>query len=306
MYDVIIIGSGPAGLSAGLYAKRAELNVLVIEKLPLSGGQIINTNDVDNYIGLPNTSGFDLAQKFRQHAESLGVEFQTADVSKIEDKGDFKTVSCENGQQFESKTIVIASGAKSRKLGVPGEQELTGRGVSYCATCDGAFYKNKTAAVVGGGDVALEDAIYLSRVCSKVYLIHRRDEFRGAKKLAENVKRLGNVEILWNTTVERLNGDKRLESAVIKNKLSNDEKNLELDGIFIAVGTDPNSEIVKDFVKMDKRGYIIAGEDCKTNVPGVFAAGDVRTKPIRQIITAASDGATCIYSAEEYIMSNAD
>lgn len=306
MYDVIIIGSGPAGLSAALYAKRAELDVLVIEKLPLSGGQIINTNDVDNYIGLPNISGFDLAQKFRQHADSLGVEFQTADVSKIEDKDGFKMVSCENGQQFESKTIVIASGAKSRKLGVPGEQELTGRGVSYCATCDGAFYKNKTVAVVGGGDVALEDAVYLSRVCSRVYLIHRRDEFRGAKRLAENVKRLDNVEILWNTTVERLNGDKRLESAVIKNKLNNDEKKLALDGIFIAVGTDPNSEIVKDFVKTDKRGYVIAGEDCKTSVPGVFAAGDVRTKPIRQIITAASDGATCIYSAEEYIMLNAD
>lgn len=306
MHDIIIIGSGPAGLSAALYAKRAELDVLVLEKLPLSGGQIINTNDVDNYIGLPNISGFDLAQKFRQHVDSLGVEFRTAAVNKIEDKGGFKTISCEDGQQFESKTIVIATGARSKTLGVPGERELTGRGVSYCATCDGAFYKNKTTAVIGGGDVALEDAVYLSRVCKKVYVIHRRDEFRGAKRLAESVKKLPNVEILWNTTVEALNGDKRLESAQIKNKLSQETENLELDGIFIAVGTDPNSEIAKKLVQTDGGGYIVAGEDCKTSVPGIFAAGDVRTKPIRQVVTAVSDGAACIYSAEEYIMLNAD
>lgn len=301
MYDVIIIGSGPAGLSAALYAKRAMLDTLVIEKMPLSGGQIINTSDVDNYIGMPGIGGFELAQVFRQHVDRYNVPFKTADVLSLEDNGEYKTVILQSGERLDAKTVIIATGAKNRTLGAIGEAELTGKGVSYCATCDGGFYKNKTVAVVGGGDVALEDAIYLSRICQKVYVIHRRDEFRGAKILADKVKSLENIEIIWNATVEKINGEDRLKSIVLKDKTSTSLKELTLDGLFIAVGTVPNSSIAQGIAQLDSGGYIIADESCKTSTDGIFAAGDVRTKQVRQVITAAADGACAVAAAEKYL-----
>lgn len=301
MYDVIIIGSGPAGLSAAVYAKRAMLKAVVIEQLPLSGGQIINTNDVDNYLGLPGIGGFELAQKFRSHADELGVEFINASVLNVRDKGFDKEVSLNNGEVLNANALIVATGAKNRLLGVPGEKELTGKGVSYCATCDGAFYKEKTVAVVGGGDVALEDAIYLSRICKKVYVIHRRDSFRGAKYLGDKLTKLENVEILWDSVVEKINGDGKVSSVNIRNVKKDESENLELDGVFIAVGISPNSELVRELVYCDDNGYIKADESCKTSLPGIFAVGDVRTKPLRQVVTAVSDGAVSIMSAERYL-----
>ena len=207
-----------------------------------------------------------------------------------------------SGERLDSKAVVIATGAKNRSLGVSGENEFIGKGVSYCATCDGGFYRNKTVAVVGGGDVALEDAIYLSRICQKVYVIHRRDKFRGAKILADKVKSLDNIEIIWNAAVEKINGADRLQSIVLKDKISGSRKELALDGLFIAVGTVPNSGIAQEIAQLDSGGYIIADESCKTSADGIFAAGDVRTKQVRQVITAASDGACAIDSVEKYLV----
>ena len=300
MYDLIIIGSGPAGLTAAIYAARAELKTKVIEKAPLSGGQIINTYEVDNYPGFPGITGFDLSVKFREHCDKLGVEFVTGEVTSFQVEGKNKKVILDNNEEFLAKTVLIANGAQYRKLLVPGEAELTGMGVSYCATCDGAFFRNKTVAVVGGGDVAVEDAIFLARLCKHVYVIHRRDEFRAAKVLSTRLMGLENVTILWDTVVDEIRGDEMVSSIKITNKKTKEEQELEVAGIFIAVGMVPNSTIYKDIVATDEGGYIIASENCETNIPGVFAAGDIRTKQLRQIITAASDGANAITAVERY------
>lgn len=302
MYDVVIIGSGPAGLSAALYAKRAMLNALVIEKQPISGGQIINTDDVDNYIGLPKINGFDLAEKFREHTLSFGAEFLHGEVTNISAKGKIKVLTLNNGTKIETKTIIIATGTENRNLGVPGEEKFKGRGVSYCATCDGAFFRNKTVAVVGGGDVALEDAIYLARICKMVYLIHRRDEFRAARLLQSNLKKFDNITLLFDTVVTEIQGDAKAENIALKNVKSGDERNLKADGVFIAVGTLPKSQLVKGILELDSSGYIIADETGKTSEDGIFAAGDVRTKQLRQVVTATADGANCITSIEKYLL----
>lgn len=300
IYDVVIIGSGAAGLTAAVYGKRAELNMIVIEKEPASGGQILNTYEVDNYPGLPGINGYDLGMKFREHAEKLGAEFANDEVLRIESSGeDFHVVGEE--RIYETKTVIIATGAHHRKLSVVGEEELTGMGVSYCATCDGAFFRNKVAAVVGGGDVAIEDAIFLSRMCKKVYLIHRRDVLRGAKTLQTQLFGLENVEIIWDTMVEGIEGGDQVESLTLKNDKTGEMSRLAVDGVFIAVGINPQSEAFNSLVEMD-HGYIKAGEDCETNVPGIFAAGDVRTKQLRQISTAVSDGANAITSVERYLI----
>ena len=217
LYDVIIIGSGPAGLSAAIYAERAKLKTLVLEKAPMSGGQILNTYEVDNYPGIPGVGGFDLGSKFRAHADAVGCQFATAEVLEIKNEADHKVIVTDK-ETYQTKTIILASGATHRTLGVPGEEELMGMGVSYCATCDGAFFKGKTTAVVGGGDVALEDALFLARLCKKVYLIHRRDEFRGAKVLQERVKTSENIEILWDTVIEQIQGEDQVESLSLYNK----------------------------------------------------------------------------------------
>lgn len=300
VHDLIIVGSGPAGLSAAIYAQRAELDTIVIEKNMMSGGQILNTYEVDNYPGLPGISGFDLGVKLREHADKLGASFKEDTVTAAELSGDVKKLVCEN-ETYEAKSIIIATGAHHRTLGVPGETVLTGAGVSYCATCDGAFFKGKVTAVIGGGDVALEDAIFLARMCKKVYVIHRRDELRGAKSLQNKLLSLDNTEVIWDTVVEEICGGGKVEYLKLLNKKTGKKEELPVDGVFVAVGIEPDSKEFKELLQTDSQGYIAAGEDGKTSVPGVFAAGDVRTKGLRQVITAASDGANCITGVERYL-----
>jgi thioredoxin reductase (NADPH) len=304
IYDLIIIGSGPAGLCAAIYAQRAKLSCITIERNYMSGGQVINTYEVDNYPGLPGINGFDMAQQFRAHAEKLGAEFVEAEVKKIELlEDDVKKIVTEN-DCFYAKSIIIATGAKHRTLSVKGEEELAGMGVSYCATCDGAFFKNKTVAVVGGGDVAVEDAIFLARACEKVYLIHRRDELRAAKVLQEAALAEEKIVPIWNSVVTEITGEDKVESIKLQNVTTKEAKELSVDGIFVAVGIQPNTELFEEILNLDKNGYIEAGEDCKTSVEGIFVAGDVRTKPLRQIITAAADGANAVTSVQEYLIQN--
>lgn len=300
VYDVIVIGAGPAGLAAGIYGKRAGYNILVLDTSSISGGQILNTYEVDNYPGIPGVSGTELADAMKKHCEKLGVEFARGRVSSIVDNGEIKELITKK-EKFQTKTVIVATGATNRKLGCPGEDEFSGMGVSYCATCDGAFFKDKVVAVVGGGDVALEDAAYLARTCKKVYLIHRRDEFRGAVVLQNQIKSLDNVELVLDSTVESIIGKDSVEKLLIKNKKTDEEKELEVEGVFIAVGTVPNTKTISGLPSLDDRGYIIAGETCETNIPGVFAAGDVRTKQLRQVITATADGANAITSITNYL-----
>lgn len=299
-YDLAIIGSGPAGLSAAVYAKRAMLDTVVIEKEPFSGGQIVNTYEVDNYLGIPQVNGYDLAVKFEEHAKRLGAQFVEGTVSSIE-VGEKEKKLILNNKEITAKAIIVAAGAEHRRLGVKGEEEFMGLGVSYCATCDGAFFREKTVAVVGGGDVALEDALFLARGCKKVYLIHRRDEFRGAKILQEQVKKQSNIEILYQTIVTEITGEEQVTGANIENVTTKEKGKLELDGIFVAVGTKPQTEPYKGLLSMDEGGYIIADETGVTNIPGIFVAGDSRKKQLRQIITAAADGANCVTSVEKYL-----
>lgn len=301
IYDVIILGSGPAGLSAAIYAQRARLNTLVIEEKPLSGGQILDTYEVDNYPGLQGIGGFELGMKFREHADTLGVTFHTAQVQKVQAAGNLKEVVTEK-ETFQTKSVIVATGATHRKLEVQGEEELVGAGVSYCATCDGAFFKGKTVAVVGGGDVALEDALFLARGCEKVYLIHRRDEFRGAKVLQEQVQKTENITVLWNSEVKEIQGENKVEKILLHNNIEETDTTLEVQGIFIAVGIQPNNDAVKEVVTVDEQGYVKALEDTVTSEPGIFAAGDVRTKQLRQVITAAADGANAVTSVERYLL----
>ncbi len=300
MYDAIIIGSGPAGLAAAIYGKRACLDILVLEKHPMSGGQILNTYEVDNYPGLPGLSGMELGEKLRDHAERMEVSFSLEEVTGIEKSGTGYLVLTNSGR-YESRAVILAMGADHRKLLVPGEEELRGMGVSYCATCDGAFFRDKITAVVGGGDVALEDALFLARICKKVYLIHRRDELRGAGVLQERVRRADNIEILWNTQVEEILGEDMVRAVRLYDKKKDSRSELLVNGIFVAVGITPNSRLAQGLVELDEKGYIRAGEDCAASLPGIFAAGDIRTKQLRQVITAASDGANAIASTEAYL-----
>ncbi len=301
IYDLIIIGSGPAGLSAAIYGKRAGLDLLVLEKQPMSGGQVLNTYEVDNYLGLPGINGFDMGMQFREHADKMGAQFVEADVMEVILEDGLKKVITDAGT-FQARTLILASGAEHARLGVPGEEELAGMGVSYCATCDGAFFKNRTVAVVGGGDVAVEDAIFLARTCEKVYLIHRRDELRAADVLQKTLFALPNVEILWNHVVERICGEDATESLQVKNLQTGETGSLLVAGVFIAVGIVPQTQIFDGLVEKNAGGYIMAGEDCVTSAEGIFAAGDCRTKNLRQIITAVADGANAATSAWSYLL----
>ncbi len=303
MYDLIIIGSGPAGLSAAVYGMRGGLKLLVVEKAPMSGGQVLNTYEVDNYLGMPGINGFDMGMQFRAHADKLGVEFREGSVTSIENRQEKKLVTVD-GEVLEAKTVILATGAQHAHLNVPGEEKLTGMGVSYCATCDGAFFRGKTVAVAGGGDVALEDAIYLARTCEKVYLIHRRDELRGAQVLQQELMALPNVEFLYSHVVEEIQGEEKVDNLRVKNLKTGNSSDLAVDGIFVAVGIHPDTELVRSMVHCDENGYILAGEDCTTDVPGLYAAGDIRRKPIRQIVTAVADGANAAVSAGKFINNN--
>ena len=305
VYDVIIIGSGPAGLAAGVYAKRARLSSIIIEKEYMSGGQILNTYEVDNYPGMPGINGFDLGMKLREHCEKLGAEFVTAEVQKVAlaEDGQTKLVETET-ETYQAKTVILAMGARHRLLEVPGEEEFSGMGVSYCATCDGAFFKDRVTAVVGGGDVAVEDALFLARGCEKVYLIHRRDSLRAAAVLQEKAMKDEKIEILWDTVVTGIQGHEQVESIGLRNKKTGEERKLSVDGVFVAVGNEPNSKIVTELLHLDKNGYISADETGTTEVPGVFAAGDIRTKQLRQIVTAVSDGANAVTSVQNYLNSH--
>ena len=298
MYDLIIIGAGPAGLSAAVYGKRAGLDLVVIEQTPMSGGQVLNTYEVDNYLGLPGINGFDLGTKFREHTDKMDVTFIKEKVTAIHNNGQTKAVETASGTVYEAKSLILAAGAEHALLQVPGEQEWKGRGVSYCATCDGAFFKGRDVAVVGGGDVAVEDAVYLARMCRKVYLIHRRDSLRAAKILQEKLFACENVEILWNCTVSKIFGNDLVEGVTLCQKQEEQEKDLAVEGVFIAVGMHPCTEAFAGTVVCDEKGYLVAGEDCVTDVPGIFAAGDIRTKALRQIVTAVADGACAVSSVE--------
>lgn len=300
MYDIIIIGSGPAGLSAAIYAQRACLDTIVIEKNGISGGQVLNTWEVDNYPGFPGVTGFELSRQFREHANKLGARVVQDEVVQVELSGNVKKVVCEE-ETYEARCVILASGAHHRTLEVPGEEELRGAGVSYCATCDGAFFRGRTVAVVGGGDTALEDAIFLARMCEKVYIVHRRDKLRGAKRLQERLQALENIEFVWNSETVAIEGNAQVEALRLRQTKTGEEKRLDVDGVFIAVGIAPESELYAGQLELDEQGYIRADESGQTSVPGVFAAGDVRTKALRQILTAASDGANCVASAERYL-----
>ena len=300
MYHIIIIGSGPAGLSAAIYAQRACLDTIVIEKNGISGGQVLNTWEVDNYPGFPGVTGFELSRQFREHANKLGARVVQDEVVQVELSGNVKKVVCEE-ETYEARCVILASGAHHRTLEVPGEEELRGAGVSYCATCDGAFFRGRTVAVVGGGDAALEDAIFLARMCEKVYIVHRRDKLRGAKRLQERLQALENIEFVWNSETVAIEGNAQVEALRLRQTQTGEERRLDVDGVFIAVGIAPESELYAGQLELDEQGYIRADESGQTSVPGVFAAGDVRTKALRQILTAASDGANCVASAERYL-----
>lgn len=302
IYDIIIIGSGTAGLTAAIYGARAGKRILVLEAKAY-GGQIIETAEIENYPGIKNVSGYEFAENLFNQATDLGVEIVFEQVTKVVLEDNLKKVVTDDNE-YTGVILIIASGLKKRKLGIEREEELTGKGVSYCATCDGAFYRDKVTAVNGGGNTAVSEALYLSDICSKVYLIHRRDTFRAEEGLVEKAKQKANIEILFNSEITGLHGDEHLSEITVINKETDEENNLSVDGVFVCIGQLPQNDYLNGLVELDDYGYINAGEDCTTNVKGIFAAGDCRTKNIRQLVTAASDGAVAAVQACEMIRSD--
>lgn len=300
MMDVLIIGGGPAGLTCGIYCARAGYETVVLERM-MSGGQMALTSEIENYPGIQLIDGMELSMDMESHAKKCGVTMMYGEVQKVELEGKVKKVITSQGE-MECRSVVFATGARRRELGVPGEKELAGRGVSYCATCDGGFFRGKTTAVVGGGNTALEDALYLSKICQKVYLIHRRDSFRGEMALQRAVKADPKIEILYNAQVEAISGSTKVENITVVQQEG--KQQLLVDGVFIAVGMQPVTELLKDSGLLDEQGYVKAGEDCRTAIPGVYAIGDLRTKQVRQVITAAADGAVAAAMAAHDMMEN--
>ena len=301
IYDLAILGAGPAGICAAIYATRAKLNTIWLDKKFVQGGQIVDTYEVDNYPGLPGITGLDLGEAMAGHAEKLGMKPQREPVRSIETEHGIKVIRTKKNE-YRARAVIIACGATHRHLGIPGEEELSGMGVSYCATCDAAFFQERTVVVVGGGNVAVEDAILLSRTCKKVYLVHRRDELRAEKILQESLFACKNVELIWDSIPLSIEGTDKVEALKIRNKKTQEESFIETDGVFIAVGIVPGTEKFKDLVKLDEAGYIVAGEDGITSEPGIFAAGDIRTKNLRQVVTAVADGANAVASAQRYLL----
>lgn len=301
IYDLAILGAGPAGICAAIYATRAKLNTIWLDKKFVQGGQIVDTYEVDNYPGLPGITGLDLGEAMAGHAEKLGMKPQREPVRSIETEQGIKVIRTKKNE-YRARAVIIACGATHRHLGIPGEEELSGMGVSYCATCDAAFFQDRTVVVVGGGNVAVEDAIFLSRTCKKVYLVHRRDELRAEKILQESLFACKNVELIWDSIPLSIEGTDKVEALKIRNKKTQEESFIETDGVFIAVGIVPGTEKFKDLVKLDEAGYIVAGEDGITSEPGIFAAGDIRTKNLRQVVTAVADGANAVASAQRYLL----
>ena len=294
MIDIGIIGAGPAGLSAAIYAERAGKHAVLFEAQTY-GGKIINVFKIANYPAIKEISGFDFATNLYEQALGLGAEVKNAKVVGIEDKGDYKTLKTDEGN-FDVRAVIIATGASNKPLGVDNEVDYIGKGVSYCATCDGAFFKGKDVAVVGGGDTAFEDALFLTNYCNKVYLIHRRDEFKAEQSFIDELKKKDNVEFVLNSTVTKLNGESKLESIEVNN-----ERSIKVEGLFIAVGIVPSNTAFENVVDLDNLGFIVAREDCLTKTPGVFVAGDTRTKGVRQLTTACADGAVAALAACNYI-----
>ena len=301
IYDLIILGAGPAGISAAIYASRARMKTLWLEKQFVPGGQIIDTYEVDNYPGMPGMTGMDLGEAMGEHAKKLGIEPTRENVRSIENRGDVKIIHTKK-HDYVTKTVIFACGAGHRHLGIPGEEELGGMGVSYCATCDGAFFRDKVTVVVGGGNVAAEDGIFLSRLCKKVYVIHRRHELRAEKILQEQLLACENVSVVWDSVPLEILGESQVTGIKIRNVVTGSDQILEADGVFVAVGIVPNTELVNGIVELDDYGYIVAGEEGITSVPGIFAAGDVRTKTLRQVVTAVSDGANAVTSVQHYLI----
>lgn len=300
VYDVIIIGGGPAGYTSALYSARAGFDTLVLEKFS-AGGQMTQTSQIDNYPGFEDgIDGFSLGFKMQSGAERFGAKTMQAEVLSVNLENDIKVVETPDGTLY-SKSIIIATGAEHKHLGLENEESLIGKGVGYCAACDGMFYKGKTVAVVGGGNSAAADAILLSKICEKVYLVHRRDTLRAERVYHEPLKKTENVEFVWNSTVCEIMADGKVTGVKVKNVIDGKEKEISVDGVFISIGRAPQTELFKGQLQIDKNGYIISDESTKTSVDGVFAVGDVRTKPVRQIVTAVADGATASHFLEEYI-----
>lgn len=301
IYDLAILGGGPAGITAAIYASRARLNTIWIDKNFAPGGQITATYEVDNYPGMPGISGMDLGEAFGEHARKLGLEPKREKILSLENiSGDIKTIHTKKNE-YQARTIILAFGAEHRKLDIPGEDDLGGLGVSYCATCDGAFYKDRTVVVVGGGNAAAEDAVFLSGLCKKVYLVHRRDELRADKAIQEKIFDCENIEMVWDSVPLEILGQDEVTGIKIRNVKTGEERELDTDGVFIAVGIVPNTTFVKAQLELDENGYICAGEEGITSAAGVFAAGDIRTKALRQVVTAVSDGANTVASVQKYL-----
>ncbi len=298
MYDMIILGAGTAGLSAAIYGVRSGLSVLVIEK-NIHGGQILNTPDIENYPGIPKISGYEFVENLYNQVQALGVRVVYESVKGFDLRPAVKTVITSQ-KDYQAKTVVIANGAKHRHLNCPGEEKLAGRGVSYCATCDGAFFRDQEVCVVGGGNTALQDALYLSNNCKKVYLILRGNEFRANRVNVAAVQARSNIEIIYNHTVEKIVGEEAVSGVTIRSNTLYHSRTLAVGGVFVAIGAEPQNQMFANVLRLDAAGYIVAGEDCKTNVAGVFVAGDTRTKKVRQLITAAADGAVAATEAAQY------